>query len=192
MAVSYDQALDALSARLTPAAVDHSERVAATAISLAALYGVDEAEAGLAGLLHDWDRETTPGQLVTCALELGLDVTEVDEAVPYLLHGPVAQAHLARAFPQLSADVLGAVGAHTYGVPDMTPLSMVVYIADVIEPSRQQTGVEELRSHAGVLSLDELFAEAYSGSLRHLIDSRRRLHPQTVATWNAIVSKDAR
>lgn len=192
MTVTYEQAREALAQRLTPSAVDHSERVAATAISLAALYGVNEAEAGLAGLLHDWDRETPAEELVALARELGLDVTEVDEAVPYLLHGPVAEAGLAKAFPDLSRDVLGAVGAHTYGVPKMTPLAMVVYIADVIEPSREQSGVEALRSAAGVRPLEELFAEAYAGSLRHLVDSRRRLHPQTVATWNAIVAETSR
>lgn len=192
MTVTYEQARDALAERLTAGAVDHSERVAATAVSLAALYGVDESEAALAGLLHDWHRETPPAELVSRARELGLDVTEVDEAVPYLLHGPVAEADLAKRFPELSPEVLGAVGAHTYGVPNMTRLAMVVYVADVIEPSRRQEGVDGLRAGAGVRSLEELFSEAYARSLHHLIDSRKRVHPQTVATWNNIASESAK
>lgn len=192
MGLSYEQARHDLASRLSAGALDHSERVAATAASLAALYGVDEADARLAGLLHDWHRELPPAELVARAGRLGLDVTDVDEAVPYLLHGPLAEADLAEAYPDLSPDVLGAVGAHTYGVPNMTPLAMVVYIADVIEPSRRQRGVEELRSAAGTRPLEELFADAYAASLRHLIDTRRRLHPQTVATWNAIVGEAGR
>jgi HD superfamily phosphohydrolase YqeK len=74
----------------------------------------------------------------------------------------------------------------------MAPLSMVVYIADVIEPARHQDGVDSLRSSVGVRPLEDLFAEAYASSLHHLIEKRRRVHPQTVATWNAIVSRSRR
>lgn len=192
MSVTYSRARQAIAARLSVPALEHSERVAAGAVSLAALYGVDEADAALAGLLHDWDRETAPGDLVARARELGLDVTDVDEAVPYLLHGPVAAAGLAAEFPDLPDTVIEAVGAHTYGVPGMSELAMVVYIADVIEPSRQHEGVAALRESVGTRPLDELYAEAYSASLHHLIDTRRRIHPQTVATWNAIVSDTRR
>lgn len=188
MAVTYEQARNELARHISPGALDHCERVASTAVSLAALYGVDESEAALAGLLHDRHRETPPEQLVALAREQGIEVTEVDTAVPYLLHGPVAAATLAEELPELSADVIEAVRSHTFGSPSMSPLGMVVYIADVIEPSRRQEGVETLRESAGVGSLADLFAETYARSLRHLIDSRRRIHPATVSTWNAIVS----
>ncbi len=192
MGVSYEQAHAHLKARLSPVALGHSERVAATAAHLAALYGADVEAARLAGLLHDWHRETPADELVSRARRLGLDVTEVDEAVPYLLHGPVAQADLELEFPDLDNDVLSAVGAHTYGMPDMAPLAMLVYVADVIEPGRHQDGVDSLRSSAGVRPLGDLFAEAYAASLHHLIDRRRRIHPQTVTTWNDIASRPSR
>lgn len=192
MAVTYEQALEALARKLSPAAVDHCERVASTAVSLAALYGVDEAEAQLAGLLHDWHRETAPEVLLERARDLGLEVTEVDEAVPYLLHGPVAEADLAVEFPDMAEAVLTAIGAHTYGLPQMSPLAMIVYVADVIEPSRRQEGVDGLREAAGVAPLAELFADAYARSLHHLIEARRRIHPRTVSTWNRIAAETHR
>lgn len=192
MSVTYEQAHAQLESRLSPAALGHSERVAATAGHIAALYGADVESARLAGLLHDWHRETPADQLVARARRLGLDVTEVDEAVPYLLHGPVAQADLELEMPDLGEDVLGAIGAHTYGTPDMAPLSMIVYIADVIEPARHQDGVDSLRSSVGVRPLEDLFAEAYAASLHHLIDRRKRIHPQTVSTWNDIAARSRR
>ena len=67
---------------------------------------------------------------------------------------------------------------------------MVVYVADTLEPDRTHAGVEELRSLIGVVGLEELFARTYADSLRHLVDSRRRIHPETVATWNRIVEGD--
>lgn len=188
MGVTYERAHAALSQRLSPSGVGHSERVAETAARVAEPYGVDPQHARLAGILHDWHRETPPEELVARAQRLGIDVTEVDEAVPYLLHGPVAQADLEMEFPEISTDVLDAVGSHTYGMPDMSMLSMVLYVADVIEPARHQNGVEMLRSSVGVRPLSDLFAEAYAASLHQLIEKRRRIHPQTVATWNDIAS----
>lgn len=192
MTVSYDQAHAHLKPRLSSVALGHSERVAATAAHVASLYGYDPEAARVAGLLHDWHRETPAEELVARARRLGIDVTEVDEAVPYLLHGPVAQADLELEMPELGEDVLVAIGAHTYGMPDMTPLAMIVYIADVIEPARHQDGVDSLRSSVGVRPIEDLFAEAYAASLRHLIDRRKRIHPQTVTTWNDIVARTRR
>lgn len=192
MTVTYQQARDALISRLTPSALDHSERVAATAVSLAALYGVSESDAALAGLLHDWDRETQPQKLVDNARSLGIEVTDADEAVPYLLHGPVGAADVLRVLPEISPEVAGAIEAHTFGSPVMTPLAMVVYVADIIEPSRQHEGVQALRDSAGVVPLEQLYADAYARSLHHLIDTRKHIHPRTVASWNAIVAGDGR
>lgn len=189
MHTTYQSAHEALAGRLSSKALGHSERVAATADHLAGLYGVDPEKARLAGLLHDWHRELAPEELVARSRAIGLDVTEVDEAVPYLLHGPLAEADLAARMGDLPDDVLDAVGAHTYGNACMSALAMVVYVADVIEPARHQNGVDALRAAAGSIPLEELFADAYAASLHHLIDKRRRIHPQTVTTWNHIASK---
>lgn len=188
MGVSYEHALEALAARLSPAAVRHSERVADTAASLAAAYGVDEADARLAGLLHDWHRETPWPALLERAGELGIEVTDVDRDVPYLLHGPVGEADVGLELPGLSEEVLRAIGAHTYGDPEMTPLGMVLYVADSIEPSRHQPGADSLRAAVGARPLSELFTEAYAYSLHHLVDARKRMHPKSVETWNRIVA----
>lgn len=189
MTVSYEQAHDLVRRRLSPEGLGHSERVAETAARLAALYGEDPERARLAGLLHDWNREMPDEELIGRARVHGAEVTDVDEAVPYLLHGPVAQADLAIELPELEEDVLVAIGAHTYGMPDMPPLAMIVYIADVTEPVRSQRGVDALRASAGSRALEDLFAEAYAASLKHLIDKRRRIHPQTVSAWNDIATR---
>lgn len=192
MALTYQQARDALARRLSPTSLEHSERVASTAVSLAALYGVSESDASLAGLLHDWDREMPADELVARARALGLPVTEADEAVPYLLHGPVAAADVTEALPGLPRQVADAIEAHTFGLPEMTSLAMVVYVADIIEPSRAHEGVQELREAAGVVPLEQLYADAYARSLHHLVDARKNIHPRTVAAWNGIVARSGR
>lgn len=186
----YEALCDIVCSRLSAPALAHSERVADTAAWLASVYGVDVEDARAAGLLHDWHRETSRTELERRARESGVRVTDVDVAVPYLLHGPVAAADLAREIPDLSTDVLDAIAKHTYGGAEMTPLAMVIYVADVIEPDRDHKGVQGLRDDVGAVGLGELFARAYKASVRHVVKTRRHIHPETVATWNRYVAED--
>lgn len=183
----YAKAINALRARLGEDAVEHSLRVAATAAELARTYGVDSELAELAGLLHDWDREQSPEALVSAAREAGLAPTSADQAVPYLLHARTGAVALAQVMPELPAEVATAVARHTMGAVDMSPLDMVVYLADMIEPARAYPGVDTLRAAVGTMELTELFALGYEHALAHLVSSRRPIHPETVAVWNALV-----
>jgi len=88
--------------------------------------------------------------------------------------------------------VVDAVARHTVGSAQMTALDKVVYIADMIEPGRDYEGVDELRKIAATAPLDELFVSAYQQSVAHLVRSRKRIHPQTVAVWNALIAGDPR
>lgn len=187
MSIGYEQAHSAVAARLSPGALAHSERVAMTAAGIADAYGVDAERARVAGVLHDWHRETSAEELVERSRDAGLEVTEVDATVPYLLHGPLAALELAGVFPDIGADVLHAIATHTYGGDSLTPLDMVVYVADVIEPERDHHGVADLRAAVGAVPLAELFARTYQVALRHLVDKRRRIHRATVTTWNRFV-----
>jgi predicted HD superfamily hydrolase involved in NAD metabolism len=192
MMALWDTALEAISGRIGEAGLRHSLGVAESAAELAEAYGVDRDEARLAGLLHDWAKDSSNDELLSAAIELGIPVTDVDLAVPYLLHAPVAAAEIRLALPEVSEDVTAAIAAHTYGVVPMQPLDMIVYVADTIEPGRVHEGVEALREAVGQVSLLELFTRAYANSLRHLVETRRRIHPGTIDMWNRLVSGDAR
>ena len=192
MAFGYAEARHELAEQLSRASLGHSERVAETAAWIAGAYGADVDAARLAGLLHDWDRDTPRVELLERAEALGLPVTEADRAVPYLLHGPVAARNLAARHPELEADVVAAVAEHTVGSPLMGPLSMIVYIADVIEPGRDHPYLSGLRESVGRVSLSQLFADAYAASLARIVDRRRPIHPVTLAVWNALVARERR
>jgi len=188
----YPEVTAAVRERLSEPAFKHCMRVADTAASLGAIYGVDPADAWLAGLLHDWDRELGETELVRTARDTGIAIDGADEAVPYLLHARTGAAAVAERFPELPAEVISAVANHTVGSATMGDLDCIVYVADMIEPGRTFKGVDELREAAGTVSLQDLFALAYQHSLMHLIRSRKRIHPDTVAVWNALAARDAR
>lgn len=186
---TYDTLRVMLESRLSAEAVAHSVRVADTAAEIARVYGLDPAEARVAGLLHDWDRETDGAMLMERAARAGLPVTDADRSVPSLLHGPVAAVALADDVGGLTPEVLGAIGAHTYGASEMSPLAKLVYVADVIEPGRSQPSVHALREAVGDVTLDELFARTYIASLMHVVETRRTMHPVTLQVYNRHVAK---
>ena len=189
---TYGDAIAALASRLSEDALAHCERVAETAAGLAVVYGADEEVARLAGLLHDWDRETAEGELLESARRGALPVTEAEASQPGLLHARTGAEALAREFPGISDDVLSAVARHTVGEAGMSDMDKIVYLADMLEPGRSFEGVDDLREGVGTVSLDELFSLAYQHSVLYLVRERKRIHPDTVAVWNAHVARETR
>lgn len=177
-----------LKERLSASAYAHSVRTADTAEKIARQYDVDPDAARLAAMLHDWDRELGDERLIEAALAAGLEVTAEDRRVPYLLHARTAAAHVSEQFPGLEPQVVAAVARHTVGAEEMTPLDMVVFLADMLEPSRDWEGIAELRAMVGSEPLERLFAKAYQRSVAHLVAGSRVIHSQTVMVWNAHVA----
>jgi len=188
-APDFDSARAALAGRLSAPAYAHSIRVAETAAAMARAYGADEDSARLGGLLHDWDRELGPDQLLSSAERLGMPVDPVESGRPYLLHAGTGAAALRDTFDDLPHEVVTAVGRHTVGAEEMSELDMIVFVADMIEPSRSFEGVDDLRDRVGEVPLEELFAGAYRRSVMHLVDQGKPIHPDTVKVWNAYVPR---
>lgn len=186
--VTYGEALEMARGHHSPDALDHSVCVAETAVRIAEAYGIDTGSARLAGLLHDWARDLEGDVLVAAARTTGLEVSDLDLEVPYLLHARVGAAQVQEILPDLPGEVVRAVATHTCGAGSMSALEKVVYVADMIEPARTFKAVRGLRDAVGSVSLDELFRLAYTRSLEHLIETRRHIHPDTVAVWNAQVA----
>ncbi len=181
--------------RVKPKRFKHIQGVADTAALLARTYGLDERKARLAGVLHDWDKGMRDGEIRRRAEELGI-VDEVGawvvEYMPEVLHGPTAAAALARAYPEIPADVLAAVRCHTTAARSMSDLDKVLYIADAIEPSRTFDRAEQLRSLIGAVSLDELYYRIYQFWTLALIEHDVVLHPDTIAIWNALAEEKSK
>ena len=83
--------------------------------------------------------------------------------------------------------VFQAIDRHSVGACDMTPLDMVVFVADAIEPGRHGSYADELRSMVGVSSLSELFFACFSQGLVYVIQSGRYLYPTALDIYNHYV-----
>ena len=167
--------------RLSDKRYAHSLRVAETIEHLAKLHGLDPERSRLAGLLHDTAREIGEEELLRVAEEDGLSVGNFERERPILLHGPVA-AELAREDLGVDdGDVLDAVRVHTTGEPGMGPLALALLVADKIEPSREQPGVDDLRDLAPV-SLRRAARAALEDSISYNERRDRPAHPKSRQT----------
>ena len=175
--------------RLSDKRYAHTLRVAEIAERLAKLHGLAPERARLAGLLHDTAREIGKEQLLRVAEEDELPIGDFERERPILLHGPVA-AKLAREdLGVKDGEILDAVRVHTTGEPGMGPLALALFVADKIEPSREQPGVEDLRELAPV-SLHRAARAALEDSTSYNERRDRPAHPKSRQTLEWLASGD--
>ena len=179
--IGPDEAQRLIAARLSEKRRAHAQRVAAEAVVLARRFGASEADAELAGLLHDYCRELSDDETLAAAARHGIPYGVVEARRPkHILHGPVAAAELAGRVPP---EVAQAIARHTVGAAGMTVLDRCVYLADFLEPGRDFSGVEEVRVLART-SLDDAVAAASRMTLLELIGRGRGVVPAALEMYN--------
>ncbi|MEJ7842690.1 MAG: bis(5'-nucleosyl)-tetraphosphatase (symmetrical) YqeK [Rubrobacter sp.] len=167
--------------RLSAKRYGHTLRVADTAEELARVHGLDPDRARLAGLLHDATRELSPAEFLDLARSWRLPVGESERESPNLLHGPVAAELARRELGLEDGEVLDAIREHTTGRPGMGPLSLVLYVADKVEPARDYPSVGRLRRLARE-DLRGAAAESLRRSIAHNEERGRPTHPASIET----------
>jgi predicted HD superfamily hydrolase involved in NAD metabolism len=177
--------------RLSDKRYAHTLRVAETAERLAKLHGLDPERARLAGLLYDTAREIGKEELLRIAEEDGLPVGDFEREWPILLHGPVAAKLSRKDLRVEDGEILDVVRAHTISEPGMGPLALALFVADKIEPGREQSGVEDLRELAPA-SLHSAARAALEDSISYNERRDRPVHPKSRQTLEWLASGDER
>lgn len=172
-----------VSQRLSGKRLKHSFGVAQTSLWFARRNALDLFCAEAAGLLHDWDKKLSAEELWGKVDAYGIDVPHVEGAQP-VLHGLTAAASLPQAYPELPSEVFQAIARHTTGAVGMTDLDMAVYVADMIEPSREGGFVKPLRELARTAPLRQVYAECVRVGLIYLLESGRFVYPGALDVWN--------
>jgi predicted HD superfamily hydrolase involved in NAD metabolism len=164
----------------------HSEGTAKTAEKLAIIYNVDSRKAYLAGLVHDCTRETDIAAQNNMLEALELEVDELTLTTKELLHALTAEYLMINEFNIYDEEVISAVRFHTTGRENMTLLEKIVFLADVIEPSRDFPGIEYIRQIAKE-NIDEALLAAFESSIKFLLGKRQMIHPNTLLARNYIL-----
>jgi predicted HD superfamily hydrolase involved in NAD metabolism len=168
----------------------HTLSVARWAAELAKIHGDDPARARLAGLLHDCAKEWPPLRLATVArlhrLKIPGKELVLRERRFHLLHAYVSAWWARREFRVKDTGVLNAIARHTLGADRMSRLDKIVYVADFSAPQRASSSAARVRALAR-RDLEAAFRECLRMKIRHVLETGRSLHPQTVSMWNEAV-----
>lgn len=124
----------------------HTLGVRQTAVALAERWGARMQAAAVAAMLHDIAKPLPLKEMQALAARYGLDLDDETLTAGNLLHGPVAAAIAEHELGIEDPEVLSAIACHTAGKPGMTVLDKVLFIADAIEPNREDyPGLAEMR-----------------------------------------------
>lgn len=146
---------------------EHSLRTAKMCKELCKIYGVDENKGYLAGLAHDLCKKMSDEELFKLAKKDGKDISELEKNKPSLLHGRAASIKIQRDFKIFDAEIIEAIANHTFGGPGLCDLAKLLYVADKIEPGREQVTPEYL-AHLTKLPLNKMVFEVVTESVQYL------------------------
>lgn len=172
-----------LRAELKPSRYKHTLGVMDTARELADIYGADRKQAELAGLLHDNAKALTLEAMQDIVKRAGLDIDAAECETSALLHAPVGAFLAQTRFGVSDAEVIKAIRYHTTGRPAMSPLEAIVYIADIIEPSRAEfDGLDKLRAVARKDLYAALELGLYYGN-KYVAERGQKLFARSLRTY---------
>ena len=164
----------------------HTLAVQATSFSLALLYGADYKAASLSGLLHDFAKCMTDEELLSECRKYNLPVSKIEEKNPYLLHGKLGAYYAKLKFNIEDEDILNGITYHTTGRPGMSLLEKIVFVADYIEPYRDESRnpcLKKIRKLA-FYDIDLTVLEILGCTLDYLSNDKGDIDTLTVETYN--------
>lgn len=165
----------------------HILRVETEAVALARRYGVDEVQAALAALVHDYAKNRPLEEMRAAAKEQGLP-DRYTSASGAILHGVIGASYIRDELHVQNEAILEAVRQHTIGGVEMSELSKVLFVADYIEAGRAFEGVEEARRLAQS-SLDEAVRYKIKMNMEYLVSKGAYIFPDAVEVYNAHIPK---
>ncbi len=176
---------DYLQEHLSQGRYEHCLRVCCCAMEIAQSYKLDQNKVELAALLHDVTKEKP----VAWHKQI-LNANEVTDqqlliVVP-IMHAYTGMVFASEYFGITDESILKAIEYHTIGNVTMDDIAKVVYIADYIEPGRNQDGVDEIRMLVGKIELDQIVKKIIENEMDYFNSIGKQLHPDTILLYEKI------
>lgn len=176
-----------LQMRLKPSRYKHTLGVCKLAVSLAKRYGVNEEDAEMAALLHDYSKYDSDDEILRVYAAYDEPVEDVIKNHPNLGHGFVS-AVKARQKYNINDAVFNAIKNHTFGDVQMTTLDKIIYLADALEEGRSYDGITSVRE---VLfkDLDQALLMTCENTLIFEIKRGNMVHVKTILMRNELLEE---
>lgn len=170
---------------------NHSVGVMRKAEELAKIYNVDVNKAKLVGLAHDIGKELSKEGKLQYAKDNNIEIDNIEKVNVGLLHGKIG-ADICKKRYGFTKDMQDAIKYHTTGNGNMDLLSKILFVADKIEEGRSYKDEQKMKDLERVReiakeNIDEAVLYSIDESLVFTIQKRELIHPDSIATRNAIL-----
>ena len=184
-----DKIKDYVKENLKVGRYNHTLGVVNTAVELAKIFGEDQKKAEIAALCHDVAKNMDLEQLRKIIDEENITLSIDEENTKEIWHsiaGPIIAKNI---FKINDEEILSAMRWHTTGKENMSNLDKIVYLADLIEPSREFDGIDEIRS-ISYKSLDLAMIKALTHTTIYLLNKGYAVDINTIKARNYLLYKN--
>ncbi len=181
----YDRIVEKLIQELDHARFVHTIGVAFTSASLAMKYEYDPDRALLAGLLHDCAKCFPTEEKLRLCEEGNVELTDIELRNPSLIHAKLGAYIAERDYDVHDSEILDAIRTHTTGAPGMKLLQKIVFVADLIEPNRDDEIPEiEITRQMAFENIDRCIFRISKRQLEYLkTNTSKEIDPMTLKTY---------
>ena len=166
----------------------HSLGVSHTAVEMAKIYDISTKKAYIAGLMHDCAKNLSKAKALQKCSDYDVELDDFERANRALIHAKLGERVVAAEYGITDEDILSSIKWHTLGRPGMSTLEKIIYVADVIEPSRNFDGIDELRELA-YKDLDKAVIECTKTTIEYNEKKGKKVHPNAFALIKDLENK---
>ncbi len=178
-----------LKTKMTEARYRHSLGTMQKAKELAELYGEDSLNAMLTGLVHDIAKEMTKEEYFLYFVQNKMQMDEFDKVQLVALHGKVG-ADIAKKKYHFTKEMQDAIFYHTTGRANMTKLDKIIFLADKIEDTRENTeGLQQVKELAKRDMDEAILWDIDHFIIPKMIAQRKMIHPNSIFARNDIIKR---
>lgn len=163
---------------------EHTVGVMYTAGCLAMAYGYSIEKAMLAGLLHDCAKCIPKDEMIRLCQENEVSISNSEMANKSLLHAKAGAILAQKEYHITDKEILHAIQVHTTGEPNMSLLDKIIYIADYIEPARDQAPHLDIIRQLAYQDIDSCVAKISYDTLCYLKQKTYVIDPTTELTYH--------
>lgn len=172
-----------LQSELKPGRFEHTVGVQYTSACLAMRYGYDIEKANVAGLLHDCAKHLPDKEKLSICKKKKIKVSKAEKKNPGLLHAKLGAVLAKEKYGVKDEEILSAIECHTTGKPDMSLLDKIVFIADYIEPNRDQAPNLSYLRKLAFEDLDACLIEILKQTIDYLVAMKAEMDTMTIKTY---------
>lgn len=167
----------------------HTLGVVSTAKKLAKLNDVSIEKAEIAALSHDIAKNMPLEDMKKLIDKNNIILSEDEKITKELWHSILAPIVAKEKLGIEDEEILSSIRWHTTGKENMSELDKIIYIADMIEPSRNFPGLDEIRKST-LESLDKGVLLGINHSIEYLLNKGALIDINTIKARNYMIKEE--